>query len=326
MRRVLVLLGGLLASLVAIDPAPAQGGTVARVGILCTVACAGREHEALVSELAKLGWVEGRTLTIDRRAAEGRIDRLPQLAADLVASRPDLIVAGSPQPNQAAKNATSQIPIVMIAVADPVAAGLAQSLARPGGNVTGVATLVPGGFIGKQVELLRELLPNARRLAALTNPLNDIHRRSYPLEVPPAAARLGFDLKTIEVRHRNELVEAITMAKAHGAEALLVIGDPLFHVPADRVPTLVAGAAIPAIYLPRGAVEAGGLMSYGPDFLAMYRRAAHFVDRILKGANPAETPIEQPTKFELVINLRTAKSLALEIPPTLLARADEVIE
>jgi putative tryptophan/tyrosine transport system substrate-binding protein len=322
MRRVLLFLAGVLVPLIATNPAPAQqGGTVARVGVLCTIAYAGREHEALVSELATLGWVEGRTIKLDRRAAEGLIDRLPQLAADLVASRPDLIIAGSPQPNQATRKATSQIPIVMIAVADPVAAGLAQS-PRPGGNVARVATLVPGGFIGKQVKLLRELLPKAKRLAALTNPLNDIHRRWYPLEIPPAAARSGFDLETIKVQHRNELVEAITTAKAHGAEALLVVGDPLFHAPADRVPTLVAEAAIPAIYLPRGSVEAGGLMSYGPDFVAMNRRAAHFVDRI----KPAETPIEQPTKFEFVINLKTARALGLTVPPALLARADEVVE
>jgi putative tryptophan/tyrosine transport system substrate-binding protein len=326
-RQAVVVFSALLVALTATGPAPAQpGGKVARLGMLCTTACAGREHDALMSELAKLGWVEGRALAIDRRAAGGQIDRLPQLAVDLVASRPDVIVAGSPQPNLAARKATSEIPIVMIAVADPVAVGLAQSLARPGGNVTGLATLVPGGFIGKQAELLRELLPNAKRLAALTNPLNEVHRRWYPLEVPPAAARLGFELETIEVRHRHELGDAITTAKAHAAEALLVVGDPLFHAPSDRIPSLVGQAALPAIYLSRSLTEAGGLMSYGPDFVAMYRRAAHFVDRILKGGDPAEIPIEQPTKFELVINLKTAKLLGLTIPPTLLARADEVIE
>jgi putative tryptophan/tyrosine transport system substrate-binding protein len=307
MRRTLVPLAGFVGMLAAAGWAAAQpGAKVARVGMLCTTACAGREHDALIGELAKLGWVEGSTVLIDRKAAGGQIDRLPQLAADLVALRPDAIVAGSPQPNHAAKKATSEIPIVMIAVADPVAVGLAQSLARPGGNVTGVATLVPGGFIGKQAELLRELLPNAKRLAALTNPLNEIHRTHYPLEVPPAASRLGFELQTIEVRHRDQLADAIATAKAHAAEALLVVGDPLFHAPSDRIPSLLAEAGIPAIYLSRSLVEAGGLISYGPDFVAIYRRGAHFVDRILRGASPADTPIEQPTKFELLVNLKTA--------------------
>jgi len=327
MRRAIALLCGIAVTLATGSPAPAQpSGKVARIGILCPIACVGKYHDAVMAELSKLGWLEGRSILVDRRAAGGQSDRLPELATDLVGLRPDVIIAVTPQPTEAAKRATSQIPIVMIAVADPVAINLAQSLARPGGNVTGVATLVPGGFIAKQVELMRELLPNTNRLAALTNPLNAVTRLHYPAEVPPAAAQLGFELETIEVRHGDELAGAIWAAKAHGAEALLVTPMRSFHVPADRISALAAEARIPAVYLMRNMTEAGGLISYGPDFLTMFRRSAHYVDQILKGQNPAEIPIEQPTKFELVINLGTAKALGLAIPPNLLARADEVIQ
>lgn len=296
---------------------------VPRVGMLCSPACTGSNMDRFFEELRGLGWFEGTNIVIERK--EG-FDRLPALAADLVRSKPDLIVTVSPQPARAVKDATSEIPIVMLFVADPVGAGLASSLARPGGNLTGVATLVPGDFTGKELELLRELLPQVKRVAAFINPLNEIHRLLFPREAPPAAVTLGFQLDTIEVREAGEMPSAIAAAKARGAEAMFVMSDPIFHLPLNRVPDLAAQAGLPSIYLDHIHVKVGGLISYGPDLPAVARRGAHYVDQILKGAKPAELPIEQPSKFLLAINLKTAKSLGLDIPPSLLARADEVFE
>jgi putative tryptophan/tyrosine transport system substrate-binding protein len=307
------------ASAAGIQAAP----KVPRVGMLCSPACV---QHAFFEELRKLGWIEGTTIVIERKDPDYRLDQLPALAADLVRSKPDLIVTIGPQSARAAKETTSDIPIVMIFVADPVGMGLASSLAHPGGNLTGVATLVPGDFGGKTLEILRELLPQAKRLAAFINPSNEIHRLLFPRETPPAAAKLGFQLDVIEVREAGEMPGAIAAAKARGAEVLYIVSDPIYASPPNRVPDLAAQASLPAIYLTRTHVQAGGLISYGPDFPALARRGAHYVDRILKGAKPAELPIEQPTKFLLSINLKTAKSLGIEIPATLLARADEVIE
>jgi putative ABC transport system substrate-binding protein len=304
------------------QPAP----RVARVGMLCSVSCTVDGYDALSDELRKLGWIEGTTLVIERKEAGRRFDRLPELAADLVRSKPDLIVAFTPQPSRAAKDATSEIPIVMLFVADPVGVGLAASLANPGGNLTGVATLVPGAFMGKGLELLRELLPQAKRIAAFINPSNETNRVLFPREAPPAAAKLGFQLDIINVRGAGEIPGAVAAAKAAGAEALWIIGDPIFHAPPNMLPDLALQAGLPSSYLIRDIVQAGGLISYGPDFLALFRRGAYYVDRILKGAKPADLPIEQPTKFLLAINLKTAKSLGLEIPVSLLTRADELIE
>jgi putative ABC transport system substrate-binding protein len=281
---------------------------------------------SLEEELRQLGWIEGSTILIDRKPAGGRFERLPQLAQELVQAKPDLIIASSPQPVRAAKNATTEIPIVMLYVADPVGAGLAQSLARPGGNLTGVTTLVPGGTIAKSLQLLKELVPTARRIAVLINPSNEVTSRLVPIEAPPAAAQLGVQLDMIEVREIEELAAAIARAKQQGADALDVVGDPMFHTPANRLPDLAAEARLPALYLPRALVRAGGLMSYSPDFDAIEKRGAHLVDRILRGANPAELPIEQPTNYQLVINLKTAKALGLDVPSSLLNVADEVIE
>jgi putative ABC transport system substrate-binding protein len=301
---------------------------VPRFGMLCTHSCSGNINDAFLDELRKLGWVEGSTIVIERKGAGGRFDQLPALAADLVRSKPDLLVAFAPQPVRAAKNATSEIPIVMLFVADPVGLGLASSLARPGGNLTGVATLVPGGFGGKALGFLRELLPQAKRVAAFINPSNDIHRLTFPREHLPAADKLGFQLDIIEMREAEEIPGAIAAAKARGAEALYIAGDPMLNSPTSRVSELAAQARLPSICLAgsRERVEAGGLISFGPDYAALARRGAHYVDRILKGAKPAELPIEQPTKFLLLINLKTAKLLGIEIPASVLAGADEVIE
>ena len=321
---VTVLLAALLAfmSAAATQPAP----KVARVGMLCSVSCTVDGYGTLSDELRKLGWIEGTNIVIERKEAGRRFDRLPELAADLVRSKPDLIVAFTPRPSRAAKDATSEIPIVILFVADPVGLGLASSLAHPGGNLTGVATLVPGGFMGKALDILRELLPQAKRVAAFINPSNEMQRLLFPREAPPAAAKLGIQLDVINVREAGEIPDAVAAAKAAGAEALWIPGDPIFHTPANMVPDLASQVGLPSMYLIRNIVQAGGLISYGPDFLALFPRAAYLVDRILKGVKPADLPIEQPSKFLLAINLKTAKSLGLDIPPSLLARADEVFE
>jgi putative ABC transport system substrate-binding protein len=305
--------------------APAQTPTkTAHIGMLCPIRCAGPDYTAFENELRKLGWVEGQNLTIERRASEGRYERLPKLAAELVGSRPDLIIAVTPQPARAAKDATSKIPVVFSVVADPVGVGLVHSHARPGGNVTGVTGLVPGAY-GKNFEILRELLPQAQRVAVLTNPANDVSRLRLALEAP-IASQFGFQLDVIEVRASEEIPGAVEKAKALGSDALVVIGDSMLNNPPNRIPDLAAKAALPAIYQPRDVVQAGGLISYSPDFLAVVSRHAHLVDRILRGASPADVPVEQPTKYDLIINLKTAKALGLSVPPSLLARADEVIE
>jgi putative ABC transport system substrate-binding protein len=297
-----------------------------RVGMLCSPTCTGITIDALFDELRKLGRVEGANMVVERKQADSRLDQLPGLAADLVRSKPDLIVAIGPQPARAAKDATSEIPIVILFVADPVGVGLASSLARPGGNLTGVATLVPGDFNAKILELLRELLPPAKRVAALINLSNETHRLLFPREAPPAAATLGFQLDVVDVREAEQVPAAIAAAKARGAEVLYIVADSVFTAPPNRVPDLAAQAGLPSIYLFRIHVQAGGLISYGPDASTLARRGAHYVDRILKGAKPADLPIEQPSKFLLSINLKTAKLLGLDIPPSLLARADEVFE
>ncbi len=302
-----------------------QTEKVVRLGIICGVRCEGTGYDALKEGLTRLGWVEGRNLTVDRRGAGGEQERLPALAAELVALKPDLIVAVAPQPTRAAKKVAGTIPIVMVAVADPVGVGLVQSLARPGGTITGFTTLVPGGFGSKQLELLMQALPGATRIAALVNPNNDVAMKHFSTDVPPAAARIGVRLQVIEVSSQIELQRAIDAAVRERAEGLLVYGDPMFHAPPGRLPDLAARAGLPAIYLVREVTQAGGLMSYGPDFEDMFRRAASYIDRILKGAKPSDLPIEQPTKFQFVINLKTATALGRTIPPSLLQRADEVI-
>src|SRR5882724_6188580 len=250
MRQFAARLAILVALLVLAAPAETQIATkVPRVAILCVPSCSRVTFDALLDELRNLGWVENTTITLERKESGSRLDQLPALAADLVRSKPDLIVAFTPQAVRAVKDATSDIPIVMLFVADPVGVGLASSLAHPGGNLTGVATLVPGAFIGKMLEVLRELLPDAKRVAVFINPSNEIHRRLYPSEAPPAAAKLGFQLDLFEVREAGEMPGAIAAAKARGAEALYIFGDPIFSNPPNRVPDLAAQAGLPSISL-----------------------------------------------------------------------------
>jgi putative tryptophan/tyrosine transport system substrate-binding protein len=269
------------------------------------------------------GWVEGKNLIIDSLSAEGHAERLPALAAELVALKPDLLVAFGPQVAVALKSATATIPIVFVAVFDPVAIGLVQSLSRPGGNITGLATSA-GDIIEKQVEILRELVPGASKIALLVNPGNPMHR---PLlaEVPSTARSLGVALLTVEATTAEELDTAFASAAAQHADAMIVLGDGLTTQEAPRVTALAANHHLPAIYLFR-AFAPGGLIVYGPDYADLLRRSGDYVDKILRGTKPADLPVEQPTKFELVINMKTAKALGLTVPPSLLIRADEVIE
>jgi putative ABC transport system substrate-binding protein len=269
------------------------------------------------------GWVVGKNLIIDSRNAEGHAERLAALVEELVALKPDLLVAFGPQAALALKSATPTIPIVFVAVFDPVAIGLVQSLSRPGGNITGLATS-PGDMIGKQVAILRELVPGASKIALLVNPGNPMHR---PLitEVPDTARKLGLALPIIEATTAEELDTAFATAAAQHADAMIVVGDTLTNQEAPRVTALAANHHLPAIYLFR-TFAPGGLIVYGPDYADLMRRSGDYIDRILRGTKPADLPVEQPTKFELVINMKTAKALGLTVPPSLFVQADEVIE
>jgi ABC-type uncharacterized transport system substrate-binding protein len=281
-------------------------------------------REAWRSGLRKRGWIEGKNLLIEYRYAETP-DRVPTLVAELMALTPDLIVASGPQAAVPLKSATATIPIVFVAVFDPVGLGLVQSLSRPGGNITGLATFVPGDWLAKQLEILRELVPNAARIALLTNPNNPLHRLVLADEVPRVAQHLAVVLPTVEATTVEELDTAFASAAAQRADAMVVFGDYLTIRQGPRVVALAAEHHLPAIYLFRQFAN-GGLVVYGPDIVNLFRRAGGYVDKILKGTKPADLPVEQPTKFELVINMKTAKALGLTVPPALLIRADEVIE
>ena len=281
--------------------------------------------EAFREGLRELGLVEGQNIVIDYRFAEGRFDRLPDLAAELVRLRVDVMMAGPTPPAMAAKNATGTIPIVMAGVGDPVELGLIASLARPGANVTGLSFSVGMDIFGKGLELLREAVPKFRRVAILSNPGNPSHALAIT-NVKAAAGSFGVQLQLLEAREPNQFDGAFAAMAKERVDALLVVADGMFILHRARLADLAAKNRVPSMHGVRENVEAGGLMSYGPSTVAAWRRAAFFVDRILKGAKPADLPVEQRTKFELVVNLKTAKALGLLIPPVLLARADEVIE
>jgi putative ABC transport system substrate-binding protein len=281
--------------------------------------------DAFLQGLRELGWVEGKTIVIEYRWAEGRPDRLPDLVTELVRRKVDVIFAGSNAVAVAAKNATGTIPIVMATGGDPVGQGLVATLARPGGNVTGLSFSVGMDIVGKWLELLKEAVPKVRRVAVLSNPANPGHAPAIE-NVNVAARSVGVQLQHLEARGPSEFDSAFAAMARERAEALLVLLDPFFGFRRARLSELAAKSRLPAMYGSREYPEAGGLMSYGADFRHSYRRSATYVDKILKGAKPADLPIEQPTKFELVINLNTAKALGLTIPPSLLLRADQVIE
>ena len=298
---------------------------IARIGMLCPIRCVGPGYTAFNDELQKLGWIEGQNLTIDRKEAEGRSDRYSTLVAEAVQAKPDVITAPGAALALMAKQATSQVPIVFSFIGDPVGLGLVQSLARPGGNITGVTSLVPGALLAKNFEIVRELLPNARRLAILWTPTNEAVRLLMTRELP-LASRYNLQVDPIEVRTREEVSGAIEKAKALGVDAVFVTGDAIFQTPPNHVPELMAQARLPAIYAFRESVRAGGLIAYSSDFEWIARRHAHLVNSVLRGAFPADVPVEQPSKYDLVINLKTAETLGLTVPPSLLASANEVIE
>jgi putative ABC transport system substrate-binding protein len=278
---------------------------------------------AFVQRLQELGWIEGRNIAIEYRWAEGRFDRSPELVAELIRLKVDVIVTHSPSLIVAAKRATSDIPIVFAAVADPVSIGVVDSLARPGGNVTGLSNQFPDAA-GKRVELVREVVPSLHQLAILAS-VGSVTAALEVREVEAAARKLGLEAATSGIRRAEDIEPAIT-ALVGRAEALYVFAEPLTNTNRARIATLALGARLPTVSAFREFTEAGGLISYGANLPDQFRRSGDYVDKILRGRKPADLPVEQPTKFELVINLKTAKALGLEVPPTLLARADEVIE
>jgi putative ABC transport system substrate-binding protein len=281
-------------------------------------------QRAWLEGLRNHGWIDGRNLIIEYRYAPSQ-DRLPAFAAELVALSPDVLIAPNTQAAVALKSATANIPIVFAGVGDPVGLGLVQSLSRPGGNMTGLSPVVPG-FTGKGIEILREMVPTASKVAVLVNPGNPIHRLIVAEELPQTARTLGMALPIVEATTAEELDIAFASVAAQHADAINVFGDALTVNNAPRVTALAAEHRLPAIYLFRLFATNGGLISYGPDIADLFFRAGGYVDKILKGTKPSDLPVEQPTKFELAINMKTAKALGLTVPPSLLVRADEVIE
>jgi putative ABC transport system substrate-binding protein len=322
-REFITLLGGAAAwPLAARAQQPEKLPTIGYLGS-GTLSTQSLWINAFVQRLRELGWIEGRTIAIEVRWAEGRNERAAEIAADFVRLKVDVIVTSGTALIIAAKQATSIIPIIFATAGDPVGTGLVASLARPGGNVTGLSNQ-PNELGPKRLELLREIVPGLRRLAIMANvgnPAGVLEMR----EVQAAGTTLGLEVVSLEIRRSEDIVAKLAALKAR-ADALYVVFDPLVNTNRTRINTLVLAAQLPTISGFREYVEAGGLMSYGTNHPDLFRRAGDYVDKILRGAKPADIPVEQPTKFDLVINLTTAKALRLEVPPTLLARADEVIE
>jgi len=322
-RDFITLLGGAA----AVWPLAARGqqtGKLPIVGYLgvTTAAAQNRVTPAFVQRMRELGWIEGRTVAIEYRWAEGRNERFTEIANEFVRLKVDVIVT-SGSGAAAAKQVTSLIPIVFDIALDPIGSGLVASLARPGGNVTGLSTQ-QADLAGKKIELLREVVPGLRRLAIMGNV--GYSASVYEMNEAQAAARkLGLEVITSGIRRAEDIAPAFTAFKGR-ADALYVIGDPLQFTYRVRINTLALGLRLPTMLARREDAEMAGLMCYGPNFLDLARRAAGYVDKILRGANPADLPVEQPTKFDLVINLTTATALGLTIPESFLLRADEIIE
>ena len=321
-REFITLLGG-AAAIWPLAAGAQQRPKMPTIGYLgaTTASAQSKSRSAFLHRLRELGWAEGRNLGIEYRWAEGRTERAPEIATELVRLNVDIIFTSGAGPVIAAKQATSTIPIVFAVASDPVGTGLVASLARPGGNVTGLSYQGPD-LGAKRVELLREVVPRLRRLAIMANvaSLGAVLEMS---EVKETLRSLGVEVAMAEIRQIEDITGAFDALKA---DALYVCADPLVNNNRNRIATLALGARVPTIYGEREHVEAGGLMSYGPNLPDLFRRAADYVDKILRGTKPADIPVEQPTKFDLVINLKTANALGLDMPPTLLARADEVIE
>ncbi len=328
-RKILIaaLTLGVLAGPLAADAQ--QAGKVYRIGVLAnappTTPEVSRNWEAFRQGLGERGWVEGQNIVIEYRWAEGRVERFPSLAAELVSLKLDLIVASSTPGARAAKQATSTIPIVMVYVSDPVGDGFVASLARPGGNITGMTFGAGREITGKHLELLKEAVPKLSRVAVLLNP-DSPESAVFLRETQAAAQALAVKLQLLEVRSPNELEGAFAAMTRERAGALLVLPHPFTFAHARRIVDLAAKSRLPAVYPARQFVEAGGLMAYAANAPDMLRRAATYVDKILKGAKPGDLPVEQPTNFELVINLKTVKALGLTIPQSLLLRGAHVVQ
>jgi putative ABC transport system substrate-binding protein len=320
-REFITLIGGAAAWPLAARAQPAKLPTIGFLGASTSSAWS-EWTTAFVGRLRELGWVDGRTVTIEYRWAEGRSERFGEISAEFVRLKVDVIVTVGGAA-AAAKQATSTIPIVFAIALDPVGDGTVASLARPGGNVTGLSTQT-NELVGKRIELLRQVLPNLRRLAVLANV-------SYPAgvreitEVRAVARKFGIDVDVLEIQRAEDIAPAFGALK-NGMEALYVSPSALVNANIARINTLALGARLPTIHPFRDYLGAGGLMSYGANNTDLFRQAGDLVDKILKGAKPADLPVEQPTKFELVVNLTTAKALGLTIPEAFLLRADEVIE
>jgi ABC-type uncharacterized transport system substrate-binding protein len=327
-RLKIVRLGVMLALVMLTAPlvaAPQPLATIRRIGFLSPgwFALHTRNRDAFVQELRKRGWVEGQNMAIEYRYAEGSYERLPTLAAELVRLKVDVIFAPSAPATQAAQQATTTIPIVMDTLGDPVQTGFVTGLARPGGNVTGTAGFAPE-LGGKQLELLKAAVPGITSVAALAHPANP-NAPHVLREIARAAQALDAQLRHVAVSHASELESAFTVMTRERVDALIVLPDPMILGQRHRIVAWAAQRRLPVMYFTREFVEAGGLMTYGPDLADRHRHTATYVDKILKGATPAELQVERPDTFELVVNLKTAQELGLTIPPTLLFQADEVI-
>jgi putative ABC transport system substrate-binding protein len=324
----LALLGLIAAGAAPRSVQAQQAVKVYRLGYLSTPTreSVTRGVDAFLRKLRELGWVEGQNLVIEYRWAEGNVERLPELAADLVRRKVDVIVAPAGSAALAAKAATSSIPIVMIFPSDPVEIGLVASLSRPGGNITGT-TFTPGPEIfGKQLQILKETIPRASRVAILSNPADPLSFALQIKEVEATARSLRIRLQHVEARGPEDFDSAFAAMARERADALVVGGTSTFLAHRARLAELAVKGRLPTVWSFRESVEAGGLMAYAVNMADFVGRAAVYVDKILKGAKPADLPVEQPTKFELVINLKTAKALGVTIPQSVLARADEVIQ
>jgi len=322
-REFITLLGGAVVARPL--AARAQQEKLPTIGFLgtATLSTMNSRVAALVQRMRELGWIDGRNVAIEYRWAEGRSERFTEIATEFVRLKADVIVTQGTLPTLAAKKATAIIPIVSAVMGDPVGNDLVANLARPGGNITGLSIQTPD-IAGKRLELLREIVPGLRRVAFMGNIDNPIVPQELR-EVQVAAGTLGLEIVTVQIRRTQDIVPAFEALK-HGVEAVYLASEGLVDANRLRVNILALGARLPTMWSNQELVEAGGLLSYGPSFPDLYRRAGDLVDKILRGTKPGDIPVEQPTKFDLVINLIVAKALGLEIPPTLLARADEVIE
>ena len=322
-RELLGVLGG--AAVWPLAARAQQSGKLPTIGFLGATTASGASQwvVAFVQRLRELGWIEGRTMAIEYRWAEGRNERFTEIANEFARLKVDIIVTWGTASVIAANQATSVIPIVFALAGGPVGTGLITSLARPGGNVTGLSSQ-QSDLGGKRLEFLREVFATLRRLAIMANVGSPVAALDM-LEVQEAARTLGLEVATFEIRRAEDIAPAFEAIQGR-SDALYVCSDPLVNTNRIHIGTLALGARLPTMYVAREFVEAGGLMSYGPNYPVLFRRAAEFVDKVLRGTKPADIPVEQPTKFELVINLKTAKALGLTVPSTLLARADEVIE